>query len=651
MRGISCYIETGGKVIMKKMVSVALVLVMLGNLAGCGSSDAGGSTDPAAATASQTAETQAETETPAEKETSEEAEAAFSEKSIPVVRDRLDSTETAAVRYYEDQPDIPYMSVTDFYNQFYLVNTELDEGMTFKQDGSKYTVTNFCGDNAVFDADTDTIEIDNMERFIKLACDLQSADNEGLHMDPDYPYAMITHKLDPEEATPKTLDLAGHDIDLRGDDTGVYAPLPTLADIFASASGYYVVYAGEKIYVRDFVGLYLDSVMEDDPEYFEAIKSERTESMAQYTYNELCFNMDLWYGKPGQEYIHEDLLNGKLDDVLTAKYPQIKERLLAKDFETFYGGLINLFAGLLFDGGHTGMACNALMDDEFELSTGFFKEARAEDYGVTYNRYADRIGHGALREEAREAIYNGDYYVEKGETAIICFNKFVVDNDAWRAFYAGEGERPLVVEDPETGGETYDSVGVMLAGLERAAKNPKIKNIIIDNTCNGGGNDIAMLAVEWLTTGKGYIRDRNEITGQFNTKEEIFDFNQDGKIDDSDVSPYTDYHYGVLTSDGSFSCGNAFPFFMHEHGAMILGEKSSGGACGVRLSSVGGIEVQNSAASSCTVTEEGETVDNGCPVDVELTSDGENPYDNFYNLSILSEQMNKYFDEVQKGAA
>ena len=212
------------------------------------------------------------------------------------------------------------------------------------------------------------------------------------------------------------------------------------------------------------------------------------------------------------------------------------------------------------------MACNALMDDEFELSTGFFKEARAEDYGVTYNRYADRIGHGALREEAREAIYNGDYYVEKGETAIICFNKFVVDNDAWRAFYAGEGERPLVVEDPETGGETYDSVGVMLAGLERAAKNPKIKNII-------------------------------EITGQFNTKEEIFDFNQDGKIDDSDVSPYTDYHYGVLTSDGSFSCGNAFPFFMHEHGAMILGEKSSGGACGVRLSSVGGIEVQNSAAS------------------------------------------------------
>ncbi len=466
-------------------------------------------------------------------------------------------------------------------------------------------------------------------------------------MDPDYPYAMITHNVDPEEGTPKTLALADYDIDLRGDETGVYAPLPTLADIFASASGFYVVYAGEKIYVRDSIGLYLDSVMEEDPEYFEAIKSDRTEDMAKYTYDELCFNMDLWYGKPGQEFIHEDLVEGKLNDVLTEKYPQVKEKLLAKDFETFYSGLIHLFAGLLFDGGHTGMACNALMDDEFELSTRLYKEVRATDYGVTYNRFADRVGHGALREEARESFYNGDYYVEEGDTAIIYFNKFVVDAEAWKEFYAGKGERPLIVEDDETGGETYDTVGVILAGLERAKKNPDIKNIIIDNSCNGGGNDIAMLAIEDLMSGEGYIRDRDMINGQFNTKAEEFDLNFDGKIDDSDISPYTGYRYGVLTSDGSFSCGNAFPFFMHEHDAMILGEQSSGGACGVRLSSVGGIEVQNSAASSCTVTKDGETVDNGCPVDADLKGDGDNPYENFYDLTNLSGLMNKFFAEEQ----
>ena len=51
--------------------------------------------------------------------------AAFTEKPLSVVRDSLDSTETATVRYYEDLPSVPYMSVTDFYNRFYLVNTEL----------------------------------------------------------------------------------------------------------------------------------------------------------------------------------------------------------------------------------------------------------------------------------------------------------------------------------------------------------------------------------------------------------------------------------------------------------------------------------------------------------------------------------------------
>ena len=40
-------------------------------------------------------------------------------------------------------------------------------------------------------------------------------------------------------------------------------------------------------------------------------------------------------------------------------------------------------------------------------------------------------------------------------------------------------------------------------------------------------------------------------------------------------------------------------------------------------------------------------MDNGCPVDVELTGDGENPYDDFYDLAGLSESMNKFFDQTE----
>ena len=574
----------------------------------------------------------------------------YTEKALPVVRDKVDTTETATVRIYEDLPNVPYMSVTDFYNRFYLAGTDMTEGMSFKRDGGVYTVTNFLGDKAVFDVDTDTVVIYDMKRFIEPAHDLLLTESGGY--DPDYPFAKTRHVTEPEEVTPKTIELAGYDIHLRGDETGVYAPLPTLADIFASAGGYWVIYVGEKIYIKDYLGLIQpDYAMEDDPDYLPAVKADRAEDLAQYTYNELCFSLDLWHGNPGQEYIHDDLENGTLDEVLSAKYPEIKAMLLATDFLNFYTGLSHLYNGLLFDGGHTGIGAYVVQLDDLELSRSIMYDVMDKEYGGSYYEFSYGMnGRKAQCKEARESLYNGDYYAELGDTAIIRFDHFTVDNDGWKAFYAGTGERPLITEDDEDG-ETWETIGTVLSGLERAAQNPAIKNIIIDDTCNGGGDDTALLAVEWLLTGVGYVRDRDKMTSQYNTKYQDFDMNFDGVFDDKDVSPYTGYHYGVLTSKASFSCGNNFPWFMHEHGAMILGEQSGGGACAIRYSSVGGMDMRNSAASSIGVNDEGGSIDNGCPVDANLLGDGENPTVGFYDLAALSELMNEFFGESLDQAA
>ena len=574
----------------------------------------------------------------------------YTEKALPVVRDKVDTTETATVRFYEDLPSVPYMSVTDFYNQFYLAGTDLTEGMSFTRDGSVYTVTKFLGDKATFDVDADTIVIDDMKRFIEPAHDLLLTESGGY--DPDYPFAKTRHVTEPEEVTPKTIELAGYDIHLRGDDTGVYAPLPTLADIFASAGGYWVIYVGEKIYIKDVLGLIQpDYAMEDDPDYLPAVKADRAEDLAQYTYNELCFSLDLWHGKPGQEYIHDDLENGTLDEVLSAKYPEIKAMLLATDFLNFYTGLSHLYNGLLFDGGHTGIGAMPVILDNMDLSRKVAGEIVEKEYGKSYYEY--RTGKKERKAqclEAREALYNGDYYAEQGDTAIIRFDHFIVDNDGWKAFYAGTGERPLVTKDDEDE-DTFETIGAVLSGLERAAQNPEIKNVIIDVSCNGGGDDTALLAIEWLLTGVGYVRDKDSLNSQFNTKYQLFDMNFDGVFDDSDVSPYTGYNIGVLTSKYSFSCGNNFPWFMHEHGAMILGEQSSGGACAIRFSSTGGMDIQASSAADCGVNDEGGTIDNGCPVDAELLGEGENPTTGFYDLDTLSALMNEFFSEALDQAA
>jgi hypothetical protein len=288
--------------------------------------------------------------------------------------------------------------------------------------------------------------------------------------------------------------------------------------------------------------------------------------------------------------------------------------------------------------------------DDLELARKILGEVRKEDYARSYNVYSSMDERKAQCREAREALYDGDSYAELGDTAIIRFDHFIVDNDGWKAFYDGTGKRPLITLDDE-GNETFEAIGTVLSGLERAAKNPAIRNIIIDDTCNGGGDDTALLAIEWLLTGVGYVRDRDELNSQYNTKYQDFDMNFDGVFDEKDVSPYTGYNYGVLTSKASFSCGNNFPWFMHEHGAMILGEQSGGGACAMRMSGVGGMDMQNSAASSIGVTDEGDSIDNGCPVDANLLGEGENPTVGFYDLAVLSELMNEFFGESLEQAA
>ena len=50
----------------------------------------------------------------AEAGTAEESElGGLLEKALPVVRDKVDTTETATVRFYKDLPNVPYIGVND----------------------------------------------------------------------------------------------------------------------------------------------------------------------------------------------------------------------------------------------------------------------------------------------------------------------------------------------------------------------------------------------------------------------------------------------------------------------------------------------------------------------------------------------------------
>ncbi|MBR1660190.1 MAG: S-layer homology domain-containing protein [Oscillospiraceae bacterium] len=589
-------------------------------------------------------------------------EPSYTEKEVPVLRESLQSSETATLRFYEDMPNVPYMEITQYYNQFYLIGTDLKEGLSASRLGDHYVLTNIGGCTAEFDTRTDAIVTDDFIGFVTPAYYLLLSVND--ESDENYPFLDSgSSTVVPETPTPLTLSMGKYSIDLRGGEDGLYVPLATLSDLYATTALRYTVYNGEKLYAQDYMQVFQpDSALSKDEDFGTPLLAGRAEDLAEFTYRELCFNIDTFYGRPGQEYIHDALEKGGLDDVLSASYPDVKEKLLATDFAGFFTGLNQLIHGLLFDGGHTAIA-SKLVEENADALSETLLGLIGTDYGAAFGNMISDSLISMFRLAAREKVYNGDYYIEKGDTAMIRFDEFVVDMDGWKAYYAGKGELPL----------EGDTLGTIYAGLQRAAANPEIRNVVFDISCNGGGDSGAMLAIEELMTGDGHINYKSLLSGQTVTESYGVDLNFDGKFDEND-KPFTQFNYGVLTSHSSFSCGNAFPFFMKEHGAMILGIQSGGGACAIRICSIGGIECSTSSATSRIVTDKGETVDNGCPVDKEITVDlsmfdalssgevGETDpeaftnevskiFQTFYDIDTISAAMNEFFGVEEQAQA
>ena len=79
----------------------------------------------------------------------------------------------------------------------------------------------------------------------------------------------------------------------------VYAPLATVIDIFSTIETYRVVYSGKKIYTADYSGFYVPTpALSTDPDFIEDVKQDHPEDLADFTYRELCFNIDYFTVSP-----------------------------------------------------------------------------------------------------------------------------------------------------------------------------------------------------------------------------------------------------------------------------------------------------------------------------------------------------------------
>lgn len=162
-----------------------------------------------------------------------------------------------------------------------------------------------------------------------------------------------------------------------------------------------------------------------------------------------------------------------------------------------------------------------------------------------------------------------------------------------------------------------------------------VKNVIIDDSCNGGGTvGIALKLLALISkdnNGKFYQQDI--VTGAVSELSGRVDSNADGKYDQDDVFG-DDFNIAVLTSPSSFSCGNLFPICAQNTGdAKIIGQRSGGGECTVSSRFFpSGRGYQFSSTTRLCYYENNEVT---YGIELGVNPDITIPYYQFYDLDLL----------------
>ena len=295
-------------------------------------------------TQSQTSEANVQTE---EERTG--SSAVYSEKDVPIFKD-ADTGETVKLRFYEDMPNVAYIDIADYYH-LYLPDKEI----TVEESGTDtgiYTVVNATG-LATIDSEAETISSQDMAGFTNVMI-LTQEDMDNTYLD-GAPYVRVADTQYLPEKSPVTYNLADYGIDVRADEEGIYLPIATLCDMYSDLVYHSAFYDGTKVYVEDTnLGR---SPSTTDPEYgknhFAAM--QRPEDLADFTYRELCFAIDHFYGLPGRCVLNDAVAEEGLDRALTEYGPageETKRLLRSTDMGEYLAGM-DYLDYFFYDGGHT----------------------------------------------------------------------------------------------------------------------------------------------------------------------------------------------------------------------------------------------------------------------------------------------------------
>ena len=335
--------------------------------------------------------------------------------------------------------------------------------------------------------------------------------------------------------------------------------------------------------------------------------------MAEFSYFELCLAMDHLYGLKERHGI------SSFDE--HAEQTALKAELMSRD--PFYAdAALYELLNLHLDDLHSGFNSASPLDEEgafdkLENMLGYGYSSLQSDYqDMTYMK-------------ARDNAYPDGVpaYEEIGNTAYITFDTFIgIPGDV--DYY----------ETAPTADE-FDTIGILLYAYEQITREDSpIENVVLDLSCNGGGNaDTAIFTIATLL-GEASVSVSDTMTGALCNAVYKVDCNLDGKFDEDDLG-LTKKNIICLTSPNSFSCGNLVPCALKSSNrATLMGRTSGGGSCVVLpLSTADGSAFQISGFLRLSYIKNGSfyDIDQGTEPDYPLMRPA-----SFYDREAMTEYIN-----------
>ncbi|MBR3308042.1 MAG: hypothetical protein IKI75_12430 [Lachnospiraceae bacterium] len=537
------------------------------------------------------------------------SETELSETELPLYFRSAGDVSTIRLYFADEKKEIPYLdadTVKELTERvFHEANLDEDFALSLSSAGPVVTLIRENGGSMEIDCDADVISFCDYDTFCA-----PSWSNTVIDVLEHYGTIDCLQPVEENSysrcGAPVDFHLGDYGIDLIEKDGVCYIPMQVLSDIVFSLPCYVnLLYNGEGVFAYE---LTMDPQTDLLEKYYEAEPGTRSETLADFTYSELCMVMDYFYGLKEQHDI-EDFNDFFIETGL-------EKRLKSTDALEAGKAMADLMI-LYIDDLHSSYDGNSwLIGPDAQTVEKYGRSIW--DFSMLYWTYS----------EARAAYYPDGVpgYEEIGNTAYITFDSF------------GTKAEDADYYDEAPTADTTDVVGLCLYAFSQITREDSpIENVVLDLSLNSGGDSTTASFVLSMFLGEAGICIEDTMTDAYANESFRADANLDGVFNEQDS--LLGYNLYCLTSPNSFSCGNLVPCVLKNTGRVtMLGITSGGGTCIVMpFSTADGTLLQTSGCRRLSYMKNGALydIDQGVEPHYMITIP-----EHFYDRQTLTEYIN-----------